>query len=109
MPRDSASSISDNLAAFNAPFEVRFRGLLRGSDPRELDCFIDEARRSGRPSIQQFARTLTRDIEAVTPAVAEPWSRGQAEAQINRLKAVKRAMYGRAGIELLRTSGPRAE
>ena len=32
-----ASSISDNLAAFNAPFEVRFRGLLRGSSPRELD------------------------------------------------------------------------
>jgi predicted transcriptional regulator len=32
----------------------------------------------------------------------EPWSNGQAEGQINRLKTLKRAMYGRAGVELLR-------
>src|SRR5208283_3850987 len=83
-PRDSASSTSDKLAAFNAPFEMRFRGLLRGSDPRELDRFIDDAWRSGLPSIQQFARTPTRDIEAVTDAVAEPWSSGQADGEINR-------------------------
>ena len=38
---------------------MRFRGLLRGSDPRELDRFIDGARRSGVPPLQQFARTLT--------------------------------------------------
>ena len=35
-------------------------------------------------------------------AIAEPWSSGQAEGQINRLKTLKRAMYGRASIELLR-------
>jgi transposase len=50
----------------------------------------------------QFARTLTRDIEAVRRAIAEPWSNGQAEGQVNRLKTLKRSMYGRAGIELLR-------
>ena len=52
--------------------------------------------------MQQSARTLTRDIEAVRHAIAEPWSSGQAEGQINRLKTLKRAMYGRASIELLR-------
>jgi transposase len=52
--------------------------------------------------MQQFARTLTRDIEAVKRAITEPWSSGQAEGQINRLKTLKRAMYGRASIELLR-------
>jgi transposase len=52
--------------------------------------------------MQQFARTLTRDTEAVKHAIAEPWSSGQAEGQINRLKTLKRAMYGRASIELLR-------
>ncbi|WP_246719578.1 hypothetical protein [Methylocystis sp. H62] len=43
-----------------------------------------------------------RDIEAVRNAIVEHWSSGQAEGQINRLKTLKRAMYGRAGIELLR-------
>ena len=40
--------------------------------------------------------------EAVRHAIAEPWSNGQAEGQINRLQALKRSMYGRAAIELLR-------
>jgi transposase len=52
--------------------------------------------------MQQFARTLMRDIQAVRNAITEPWSNGQAEGQINRLKTHKRALYGRAGIELLR-------
>ncbi|WP_161915514.1 transposase [Methylosinus sp. C49] len=43
-----------------------------------------------------------RFTDAVRNAIAEPWSSGQAEGQINRLKTLKRAMFGRAGIELLR-------
>ena len=81
---------------------VRFRGLLQGANPSKLDRFLRDARRSRLPSVQQFARTLMRDIEAVRHAIAEPWSSGQAEGQINRLKTLKRAMYGRASIELLR-------
>ena len=45
---------------------------------------------------------LNRDFDAVKNAVEMPWSNGQAEGQINRLKTLKRAMYGRAGLELLR-------
>ena len=81
---------------------MRFRGLLQGADASKLDRFLHDARRSRLPSMQQFAKTLTRDIEAVKDAIAEPWSSGQAEGQINRLKTLKRAMYGRASIELLR-------
>jgi transposase len=81
---------------------MRFRGLLQGADASKLDRFPHDARRSRLSSMQQFARTLTRDIEAVKHAIAEPWSSGQAEGQINRLKTLKRAMYGRASIELLR-------
>jgi transposase len=44
---------------------------------------------------------LTRDIEAVKRAAAGPWSRGWTEGQINRLKTLKRAMYGRTSTELL--------
>jgi len=81
---------------------MRFRGLLQGANPSKLDRFLHDARRSGLPSMQQFARTLMRDVQAVRNAITEPWSSGQAEGQINRLKTLKRAMYGRAGIELLR-------
>ena len=41
------------------------------------------------------------DIQAVRNAVIEPWSNGQTEGQINRLKALKRAMYGQASVALL--------
>jgi len=44
---------------------------------------------------------LRRDIDAVN-AIELPWSNGQAEGEINRLKTFKRAMYGRAGPELMR-------
>jgi transposase len=45
---------------------------------------------------------LGRDIDAVRNAIEQPWSNGQVEGQTNRLKTLKRAMYGRAGVELLR-------
>jgi transposase len=52
--------------------------------------------------MRQFAATLRRDVVAVRNAISEPWSNGQTERQINRLKTLKCAMYGRAGTELLR-------
>jgi transposase len=41
-------------------------------------------------------------IGAIRNAILEPWSNGQTEGQINRVKTLKHAMYGRAGAELLR-------
>ena len=52
--------------------------------------------------MQRFARTVRRDLSAVTNALIEEWSNGPTEGHINRLKTLKRAMYGRAGAELLR-------
>jgi transposase len=50
----------------------------------------------------RFVRTLKQDLSAVELAVSKPWSNGPVEGQLNRLKMLKRQMYGRAGIELLR-------
>jgi transposase len=69
---------------------------------QDLPAWLKAADQSGLYAIQRFARTLRRDINAVQNAVTEPWSNGQTEGQINRLKTLKRAMYGRAGPELLR-------
>jgi len=81
---------------------MRFRGILRSKKVSKLSAWLKAANQSGLYAIQRFARTLRRDIDAVRNAVSEPWSNGQTEGQINRLKSLKRAMYGRAGPELLR-------
>jgi transposase len=49
-----------------------------------------------------FARGLQKDLVAVQNALTTKWSSGQVEGQINRLKALKRAMYGRVSVEILR-------
>ena len=81
---------------------MRFNGILRGRRADPLGAWIDDAIDTNLAPIMRFARTLHRDIDAVKNAIEMPWSNGQAEGQINRLKTLKRAMYGRAGPELLR-------
>ena len=49
-----------------------------------------------------FAGSLRQDRDAVHAALTMPWSTGPVEGQINRLKVIKRTMYGRAGFDLLR-------
>jgi hypothetical protein len=52
--------------------------------------------------MRRFGKSLRQDIDAVRHAMTEPWSNGQAEGQINRLKTLKRVIYGRASVALLR-------
>jgi len=81
---------------------MRFRGIMRSAEPERLDAWLHDALGSGIHGMRQFAITLRQDIAAVRNAICEPWSNGQTEGQINRLKMLKRAMYGRAGVDLLR-------
>ena len=81
---------------------MRFRGILRGRDINKLDAWMQDAHGSGLYGIRRFVQVLRRDIDAVRNAIRERWSNGQTEGHINRLKTLKRAMYGRAGTELLR-------
>jgi transposase len=57
---------------------------------------------SGCAELQSFAAGLRQDESAVAAALTEAWSNGPVEGQVNRLKTIKRQMYGRAGFELLR-------
>jgi transposase len=81
---------------------TRFRGILRSKNAAKLGVWLTDVHQSGLYAMQRFARTLRRDIDAMRNAIAESWSNGQTEGQISRLKALKRATYGRAGPELLR-------
>lgn len=68
----------------------------------ELNTWLTEARSCGVSAIETFAAGLEQDGAAVRAALSEPWSSGQAEGQVNRLKLLKRQCYGRASFDLLR-------
>ena len=82
---------------------LQFRGLLRWrSGGRRLAAWLEKAKASGFPFLAQYARAVGRDQEAVKLALTTPWSNGPVEGHINRLKMIKRQMYGRANFELLK-------
>jgi len=71
--------------------------------PRErLDPWIAEAVGSGLPEFVAFVTKLRQDLDAVLAGLRLPWSQGQTEGQINKLKLLKRSMYGRANFDLLK-------
>jgi len=78
-----------------------FTGLIRDHAPDRLDPWLQRARDSTVRQLQSFAKRLQDDYAAVQAAVALTWSNGQTEGQVNRLKTLKRQMYGRANLDLL--------
>ena len=81
---------------------LQFRAMLRWRSAKKLNTWRVSAAASGFRFTARFARTLRRDLEAVKLSMTTPWSNGPIEGHINRLKAIKRQMYGRAGFELLK-------
>jgi transposase len=79
-----------------------FGQVMRTQDRPGLSAWLMRAEVSSVPEIRSFAIGLRRDEAAVTAAVTSPWSNGQTEGQVNRLKLLKRQMYGRASFQLLR-------
>ncbi|MCD1620886.1 transposase [Salipiger manganoxidans] len=75
-----------------------FTSMVRNGEEDGLADWLDQAKASG---LAAFSRGLSADLDAVAAALREPWSNGQTEGQINRLKMLKRQMYGAAGIDLL--------
>ncbi|WP_367159047.1 transposase [Mesorhizobium sp.] len=77
----------------------RFAALIRGDDDAGLEQWIEDATNS---ELASLAAAIGRDIAAVRGAITKPWSTSPCEGQINRLKTIKRQMYGRSGYPLLR-------
>ena len=69
---------------------------------RRLEEWTERAKASGIAELKAFAVKLLQDTEAVVAAMTLPYSQGQTEGRVNKLKLVKRSMYGRGKFDLLR-------
>ena len=78
-----------------------FAQLVRQRQPEALDPWLQRATASTLEALQRFAKGLYEDYEAVKAGVTLSWSTGPVEGHINRLKMLKRQMFGRARLDLL--------
>ena len=78
-----------------------FAHLVRQRQPDDLEPWLERAAASRSDAFQRFAKGLREDQDAVKAGVTLPWSNGPVEGHINRLKMLKRQMFGRAKLELL--------
>src|SRR5262247_3450146 len=78
-----------------------FTALVRQRQPERLDAWLQRATASTLEAFQRFASGLRDDYAAVKAGVTLPWSSGPVEGHINRLKMLKRQMFGRARLDLL--------
>ncbi|MEU7617710.1 ISL3 family transposase [Micromonospora rifamycinica] len=93
--RPDLDAVADLARGFTAL--VRHQGT-----GRHLDAWIDRARHAGYPELRGFAAGLVSDRDAVVAGLTQPWSSGPVEGHVNRIKTIKRQMYGRANLDLLR-------
>ncbi len=78
-----------------------FVGLVRQRLPEQLDSWLEQSKNSAIKVFQSFAKGLKEDYDAVKNALTLEVSNGPVEGQNNRLKMLKRQMFGRAGLDLL--------
>lgn len=76
--------------------------IIKQKDEDGLTVWLDRARSSQVKEMRGFAIGIIKDEAAVRQAVTSQWSNGQTEGQVNRLKTIKRQMYGRANFDLLK-------
>nr|WP_145447834.1 ISL3 family transposase [Gimesia panareensis] len=80
-----------------------FQAFIQQKNSTGWDDWLERACSEDAPiEIQRFGKNLKQDGQAVKAAMESEWSNGQVEGQVNRLKMVKRQMYGRASFDLLR-------
>lgn len=79
-----------------------FMQMLRHREGQRLDVWLDLVRASHIPELQRFARSIQRDKDADLSGLTLQESNGVVEGKINKLKLIKRMMYGRAEFPLLR-------
>jgi transposase len=90
-----------NVAAIH-PLVQRFADMVRSREAGEGGGWLEQSLSCGVKGLETFAIGLRREQPAVEAARSLPYRNGQTEGQVNRLKTIKRQMYGRANFGLLR-------
>ena len=79
-----------------------FRHLFVDHDAAGFTRWADAMEASGVPELMRFAKGLRRDAAAIEAAITTRWSNGPVEGEVNKVKFLKRSMFGRAKFDLLR-------
>ena len=102
------TALRDRLCAADAALALaytltqEFATMVRERRGERLETWIAAASASEIADLRRFATGLMPDKVAIEAGLTEEWSSGQTEGHINRLKTLKRQMYGRAKFDLLR-------
>jgi hypothetical protein len=81
---------------------TEFAKILTGRHGDRLDGWITAVEADDQPDLHSFTRGLRQDHDAALNGLTMPWNSGIVEGNVNRLKMIKRQMYGRAAFPLLR-------
>jgi transposase len=79
-----------------------FLKMLRTLQGQQLETWMEMAQQGNIREMQNFVEKLQKDKQAVQAGLSLTWSNGVVEGHVNRLKYLKRTMYGRAKFDLLR-------
>jgi transposase len=89
----------DHLAGHVTSFA---KMMTKRTGEQELASWLERVEADDQPELHTFAAGIRHDLDAVTAGLTLPYSSGATEGNVNRLKAIKRQMYGRASLDLLR-------
>ena len=102
--RDYLQRLCDQEPTIALAYELaqEFTEMARERKGQTFEKWLTRVAESGVTDLQRFAGGLMEDRAAVEAALLLEWSNGQTEGQVNKLKLLKRSMYGRANFDLLR-------
>ena len=71
--------------------------------PEKLDIWIESAQKQDIPELQSFVEGISKDLKAVRNGIIYSYNNGLAEGSVNKIKVIKRIMYGRNSFALLKS------
>lgn len=81
---------------------IEFHTAIFSKKPEKLDTWIESAQKQNIPELQSFVEGILKDLTAIKKGIIYPFNNGLAEGSVNKIKVIKRIMYGRNSFELLK-------